>query len=109
MSDAWERVWIDFYDETQTSGSMVGKVYATDLGDVEYIRADVSAARIADLTRQLAEARDKALDDAQLAAQQCLIDLAHSTGGDMERRASTLINAETHVSFAIRNLKGPTP
>jgi hypothetical protein len=65
--------------------------------------------RIDELERQLAEARDKALDDAQLAAQQCLIDLAHSTGGDMERRASTLINAETHVSFAIRNLKGPTP
>jgi hypothetical protein len=57
----------------------------------------------------LAEARDKALEEAQLAAQQCLIDLAHSAGGHMERRASTLFAAETHVSFAIRNLKGPTP
>ena len=44
MSESWGRVWIDFYDETVTSGAIIGKVYATDLGDVEYIRADIAAA-----------------------------------------------------------------
>ena len=59
MSDSWGRVWIDFYDETVTSvgevdGAIIGKVYATDLGDVEYIRADLAASRVADLERQIA-------------------------------------------------------
>jgi hypothetical protein len=49
MSDAPEQIWIDLYDETQTSGAMIGKVYSSDLGDIEYIRADLAQA--AEITR----------------------------------------------------------
>ena len=67
MSDTPERIWVD--DERPEGGEV--HVWA-DLCEqsrqwaVEYIRANVHAARIADLERHLAKARDQALEDAAI-------------------------------------------
>ena len=60
MSDAPERVWVDVDDDYHGHGSMIGRVYSEDLGDVEYIRADIHAVEIARLRTELARVLDKA-------------------------------------------------
>lgn len=59
MSDAPERIWVDIND--RPSGAMIGIVFSNDIGDVEYIRADLcltlaqSDARVGAALREAAE------------------------------------------------------
>lgn len=68
MSDAPERVGVKRTDGYEYNWwGVLTNIFDEDA--VEYVRADIADEKIADLTRELAEARDKALEEAAKVAE----------------------------------------
>jgi hypothetical protein len=114
MSGAPERIHVRWGKAGDTRATYMEERFLPPDNGAEYIRADVSAARIADLERQLAEARDKALEEAALRIDAnpdpCSPAYPSAwTDDQISHYDSGQLDAANSFAYAIRAMKGTKP
>jgi hypothetical protein len=99
MSEAPEYIWVDL--DHNARGSMIGLVFASDVGDVQYIRADIAAAQLAeanaraDVNQVLAEARIAELEAALTRAADYIHKGMWDRSGPVLRQARAALEGKT--------------